>query len=335
MVSPHAEGIVDLVNQVELYEISKFLDIDLTPVRTIKERGGCLHGRVLNEIVMDNDVLADQAPRVVFSPIHGTGAISTLPVLKELGVEVIEVPEQMEQDPRFPTVKSPNPENSEALAMAIAKADEVKADVVIATDPDSDRMGVAVRDKSGKMVLLTGNQIGALLADYRISTLKEGEIIPEKGGDNIALIKTFVTSPLQKAIANSHGIKTINTLTGFKWIGAKLAGYETKMQEGIFEDEGLVIDYDACSIWTRVEVLLDHSTFIVFGGEESYGYLVSNKVRDKDANGAAVLFCELTAYLKSQEMTFPEYLDTIYLQHGYYEEKTLNLVFEGAAGSQR
>jgi phosphoglucomutase len=232
-------------------------------------------------------------------------------------------------------VKSPNPENPEALEMAIAKANESKADVVIATDPDSDRMGVAVRDTDGKMVLLTGNQIGALLADYRISTLKEGEVIPEKGGNSIALIKTFVTSPLQEAIANSYRIKTINTLTGFKWIGAKLAAYEAKMNEEIYEHEGLVVDYDACETWTRTDLLLDYSTFMVFGGEESYGYLISDKVRDKDANGAAVLFCELTAYLKSQEMTFPEYLDALYVQHGYYEEKTLNLVFEGAAGSQK
>ncbi len=335
VVSPHAEGIVELVNQVELREISKFLNIDLKPVRTILKHEDDAYLGVLKEIVTDREVLSIQSPRVVFSPIHGTGAISTVPVLKDLGVEVIEVPEQMVQDPRFPTVKSPNPENSEALEMAIAKANEVKADVVIATDPDSDRMGVAVRDTDGKMVLLTGNQIGALLADYRISTLKEGEIIPEKGGNNIALIKTFVTSPLQEAIANSYGIKTINTLTGFKWIGAKLASYEAKMKEHLFDKEGLVIDYDTCSIWTRADMLLDYSTFMVFGGEESYGYLISDKVRDKDANGAAVLFCELTAYLKSQEMTFPEYLDALYIQHGYYEEKTLNLVFEGAAGSQK
>jgi phosphoglucomutase len=335
VISPHAEGIVEQVNKVELHELSEFLDIDLRPVRTIYQNEEDAYMDVLKEIVMDNEVLSIQSPRVVFSPIHGTGAISTIPVLKDLGVEVVEVPEQMVQDPRFPTVKSPNPENSEALKMAIAKANEVDASVVIATDPDSDRMGVAVRDKDGNMVLLTGNQIGALLADYRILTLKESEIIPEKGGNNIALIKTFVTSPLQEAIASGHGIKTVNTLTGFKWIGAKLATYEAKMKEGIYEKEGVAIDYDACSIWTRVDMLLDYSTFMVFGGEESYGYLISNKVRDKDANGAAVMFCELAAYLQSQEMTFPEYLDVLYLQHGYYEEKTLNIYFEGAAGSQK
>lgn len=335
VIAPHVDGIVNQVNKVKLSEATEFLSVDLEPIRTVYPNEESAYLDVLHEIVMDKEVLSNQAPRVVFSPIHGTGAKSTLPVLKELGVEVIEVPEQMVQDPRFPTVKSPNPENAEALEMAIAKANEVGADVVIATDPDADRMGVAVRNREGEMILLTGNQIGALLADYRISTLKEGEIIPEAGGDNIALIKTFVTSPLQEAIANSYGIRSVNTLTGFKWIGAKLAAYEAKMKEGIYEEEGVEIDYDACNIWTRVDTLLDYSTFVVFGGEESYGYLVSNKVRDKDANAAAVIFCELAAYLKAQEMTFTEYLDSLYLQHGYYEEKNLNLQFEGAVGSRK
>ena len=335
VVAPHADGIVDQVNQVALYEVSEFLSIDLAPVRTVYQSEEDAYLDVLREIVMDDEVLAAQSQKVVFSPIHGTGAISTIPILKKLGVNVVEVPEQMVHDPRFPTVQSPNPENAEALKMAIAKANEVNADVVIATDPDADRMGVAVRSETGEMVLLTGNQIGAVLADYRISTLKEGEIIPHEGGQNVALIKTFVTSPLQEAIASDHGIKTINTLTGFKWIGAKLDAYEAKMKEGVYEEEGMSIDYDACSIWTRVDVLLDYSTFVVFGGEESYGYLISNKVRDKDANAAAVMFCELSAYLKSQEMTVLDYLDSLYLKHGYYEEKTLNLYFEGAAGSQK
>ncbi len=335
VISPHAEGIVNEVNQVQLHDVSEFMSINLSPVNTVHQNEESAYLDVLHEIVMDDQTLSEQSIRVVFSPIHGTGAISTIPVLRKLGVEVIEVPEQMEPDARFPTVKSPNPENAEALEMAIAKANEVNADIVIATDPDSDRMGVAVRNSEGEMVLLTGNQIGSLLADYRISTLKEGEIIPEEGGSNIALIKTFVTSPLQEAIANGHGIKTVNTLTGFKWIGAKLEAYEAKMKEGLYEEEGMVIDYDACSIWTGVDLLLDYSTFVVFGGEESYGYLFSNKVRDKDANAAAVIFCELAAYLKSQEMTFNEYLDSLYLQHGYYEERNLSLYFEGAAGSQK
>jgi len=335
VVSPHAEGIVDLVNLVELSEVPAFLDIDLEPVISLGAADDAAYLELLKEMVIDNEVMQEEAPQIVFSPIHGTGAISSVPALKALGVKVIEVPEQMVQDARFPTVKSPNPENAEALAMAIAKANEVGADVVVATDPDADRMGVAVRDRSGEMVLLTGNQIGTIMAEYRISVLKDAEVIPEDGGDNTVLIKTFVTSPMQEAVADWHGLKTINTLTGFKWIGEKLAGYEAQMKARLLEEEGTAVDYDACDIWTRADLLLDYSTYFVFGGEESYGYLATDKLRDKDANAAVIMFCEVAAYLKAQEMTFPEFLDSLYLQHGYYEEKTINIYYEGAAGSQK
>lgn len=335
VVSPHAEGIVNLVNEVQLEELTQFLDVDLDPVIVLDEKADEPYLDLLEEMVVDAEVMQKESPKVVFSPIHGCGAISSVPVLKKLGVEVVEVPEQMEPDGRFPTVKSPNPENAEALEMAIAKSNETGADVVLATDPDADRMGVAVRNRAGEMVLLTGNQIGTLLAEYRISTLKDAEILPEDGGDNAVLIKTFVTSPMQEAVANWHGLKTINTLTGFKWIGEKLAGYQAEMEDKLFEKEGLAIDYDACDVWTKADLMLDYSTYFVFGGEESYGYLATDKLRDKDANAAVVMFCELAAYLKAQEMTFPEYLDALYLQHGYYEEKTLNIYYEGAAGSQK
>ena len=335
VVSPHAEGIVNLVNEVKLEELVQFLDVNLDHVIVLDSSADEPYLDLLEEMVVDTEVMQKVAPKVVFSPIHGCGAISSVITLRKLGVEVIEVPEQMEPDGRFPTVKSPNPENAEALAMAIAKANETDTDVVIATDPDADRMGVAVRDRAGEMVLLTGNQIGTLLAEYRISTLKDAEILPEDGSENAVLIKTFVTSPMQEAVATWHGLKTINTLTGFKWLGEKLAEYEAEMKAKLFEKEGLAVDYDACDIWTKAELMLDYSTYFVFGGEESYGYLASDKLRDKDANAAVVMFCELAAYLKAQEMTFPEYLDSLYLQHGYYEEKTINIYFEGAAGSQK
>ena len=335
VVSPHAEGIVNLVNEVKLEELVQFLDVNLDNVIVLDSSADEPYLDLLEEMVVDAEVMQKVAPKVVFSPIHGCGAISSLTTLRKLGVEVIEVPEQMEPDGRFPTVKSPNPENAEALAMAIAKANETNTDVVIATDPDADRMGVAVRDRTGEMVLLTGNQIGTLLAEYRISTLKDAEILPEDGSQNAVLIKTFVTTPMQEAVATWHGLKTINTLTGFKWLGEKLAGYEAEMKAKLYEKEGLVVDYDACDVWTKAELMLDYSTYFVFGGEESYGYLASDKLRDKDANAAVVMFCELAAYLKAQEMTFPEYLDSLYLQHGYYEEKTINIYFEGAAGSQK
>lgn len=335
VISPHAEGIVDLVNDVVLEELTEYLDADLSGVILLGDDADKAYISMLSEIVVDSDLIKEHTPKVVFSPIHGCGAISTVPLLKSLGVEVIEVPEQMKLDGRFPTVQSPNPENAEALKVAIAKANEVGADVVIATDPDADRMGVAVRDGCGEMVLLSGNQTGTILSEYRITTLKEAGILPEEGSENAVLIKTFVTTPMQEAVATWHGLRTINTLTGFKWMGAKLASYEANMKVQLFEKEGMAIDYDACDVWTKAELMLDYSNFFVFGSEESYGYLASDRVRDKDANAAVVMFCELAAYLKSQEMSFSDYLNALYLQHGYYEEKTINIYYEGAAGSRR
>lgn len=335
VVSPHAETIVAEVGKVGLEEVPAFLEVNLDSVITLGGEADEAYLALLDEMVLDREVMEQQKAKVVFTPIHGTGAISSVPALESLGVEVIEVPEQAILDSRFPTVKSPNPENAEALEMAIARANETDADVVIATDPDADRMGVAVRNTAGEMVLLTGNQIGTLLAEYRISTLKDAEILPEDGSPNAALIKTFVTSPMQESVADWHGLKTINTLTGFKWIGEKLADYEAQMKDALFEKEGMALDYDATDVWTRADLLLEYSTFFAFGGEESYGYLATDKVRDKDANAAVIMFCELAAYLKAQDMTFPEMLDSLYLQHGYYEEKQINIYYEGAAGSQK
>lgn len=335
IVSPHAELIVSEVAQIGLDAVPQFLNVSLDEVVTLNAAADEAYLNVLEEVVLDREVMEKQATKVVFSPIHGTGAVSSLPILRKLGIEVVEVPEQMEFDGRFPTVRSPNPENAEALAFAIAKAEATGADLVVATDPDADRMGVAVRNDAGEMVLLTGNQIGTLLAEYRISTLKDAEILPEDGTESAALIKTFVTSPMQEAVADWHGLKTVNTLTGFKWIGEKLADYEAEMKQALFEKEGMALDYDGTEVWTRADLLLDYSTFFVFGGEESYGYLATDKVRDKDANSAAVMICELAAYLKSQEMTFTGMLDALYLQHGYYEEKQINIYYEGAAGSAK
>lgn len=335
VVAPHAEAIVERVSAVALEEVPPFLEVDLDPVVRLGPDTDDAYLSMLEETVIDREVIEDEAPKVVFSPIHGTGAIGALPALERAGVQVVEVSGQMLPDPDFSTVRSPNPENAEALEMAIAKADEVGADVVLATDPDADRMGVAVRNRSGEMVLLTGNQIGAILAEYRIRTLKDAEFLPEAGHENAALIKTFVTSPLLEAITGSHGLKTINTLTGFKWIGEKLADYEARMKEELFRAEGLAVDYDACALWTAGDLMLDYSTFYAFGCEESYGFLATDRVRDKDANLAALLFCEVAAFLKANDTYFPEYLDSIYMRHGYYEEKTVNIYYEGAAGSRK
>ncbi|MEC8330439.1 MAG: phospho-sugar mutase, partial [Verrucomicrobiota bacterium] len=335
VVAPHANSIVLHVNEVALNEVTPYLEINLESVVTLSAAADSSYLSVLDEIVLDHELIVAQKPRIVFSPIHGTGAISTVPALIKLGIDVIEVPEQMVQDSSFTSVQSPNPENAEALEMAIAKAEDSDADLVVATDPDADRMGVAVRNSDGEMVLLSGNQIGTLLAEYRITTLKELGVLPEEGTQQAALIMTFVTTPMQEALAKWHGLKTVKTLTGFKWLGEKLADYEVLMKQRLLQKEGIAVDYDACDLWIRADLLMEYSTFFVVGGEESYGYLASDKVRDKDANAAVIMICELAAYLKSQGMTFTDYLDSLYLLYGYYEEQSINIYYEGAAGSHK
>ena len=335
VVSPHAESIVEKVSEVDLKSVVQHLDKDLETVKILDVSADDLYIQCIQGVLSIEDKSEASDLKVVFTPIHGTGGIASIPVLKEMGVSVFDVPEQSLMDSAFPTVASPNPENASALEMAIQKANRVQADVVIATDPDADRMGVAVRTKEGAMQLLTGNQIGSLLAEYRIQTLKERSILPEEGTDKAVLIKTFVTTPMQDAIAKSHGLKVINTLTGFKWIGQKLANYEQIMRTEYRKAEGIEINYDATDSMTRAEILMDYSTYFVFGGEESYGYLAQDAVRDKDANASVALFCEMAAYYKSQNRSVIDALDSLYLKHGYYNEQMINLYYEGAAGAQK
>jgi len=269
--------------------------------------------------------------KVVFTNIHGTGAVHSLPLLLHAGCDVSPVPEQLNFDARFPTVKSPNPENAEALSRAVALADKLHADVVLATDPDADRMGVAVSSRVGKMELLTGNQIGAVLVAYRLAKFKEHGWIPPNGSEHVAIINTFVTTQLQDAIGRGHGVKVIKTLTGFKWIAAKIRGYEEKLCAAM----GPGFDYDATPFEQRAKLLQQHSTFYAFGTEESYGYLPNDYLRDKDGNSACLMFAELCAWVKSRGLTVPEYLDEIYLQNGFYLEGVINIYYEGASGSAR
>lgn len=335
VVSPHAENIVAEVKEVTLDQVAKFLDVDLSGVATLGADVDGSYLDALEENILDADVVKKSDLSVVFTPIHGTGGIMTVPALKRLGVKVDTVPEQDEMHSGFPTVKSPNPENAPALAMAMEKAKEIGADIVMATDPDSDRMGVAVKNSAGELQLLTGNMIGSLLAEYRILTMIEGGVIPEGGTESAALIKTYVTTPLQDAIAERYGLKCINTLTGFKFIGEKLRIYEEEMKTKLAEEEGMALDYDRTSAGTRMELMLDYSTMYVFGGEESYGYLGSDLVRDKDANGACLMFVELAAWCADQGMTVTDFLDSLYMEYGYYKETLINVVYEGASGAAK
>lgn len=335
LVPPNDTGVIREVEAISLGELKDYLEVDLQGVEKLGNDVDEEYIRAVVDTVIDPTAFEESDLKVVFTPIHGTGAISTLPAFERLGLKPIVVEEQMRQDPEFPSVKSPNPENAEALDMAIQLSLKEGADVLMGTDPDCDRMGVAVRSPEGEMALITGNQIGALLADYRIKSLKAMGWIPKEGTQSAALIKTYVTSPLQDAIAKGHGIKVVNTLTGFKWIGEKLKIYEGQLKEAYEAETGETLDYDALSQKERASILQKYSTFYVFGGEESYGYLPTDAVRDKDGNAASVIFCELAASLKKDGRTILDYLDELYLQHGYFLESLGQIVYEGASGAAK
>ncbi len=264
--------------------------------------------------------------KTVYTPIHGTGGVIVKPMLRKIGLNFSVVPEQDQFDGRFPTVKSPNPENAEALNLGISLAQKQNADLVIATDPDCDRMGVAVRTSSGEMKLLSGNQIGSLLAWYRAKTFFDRGILNKENAGRGVIIKTFVTSDLQKAIAEKFGLRCVDTLTGFKYNGAKLKKYEelTRAQ-----------NYRELSEEETRRLRLEKSSFYIFGGEESYGYSAADFVRDKDGNAAAIMFCEVAAYAKSRGLTLDELLDEVFCEFGYFEERNHSVYFEGADGAEK
>ena len=216
-----------------------------------------------------------------------------------MGIEVTVVPEQSEPDGNFSTVESPNPEESSAMQMALDLARTIKADLVMGTDPDSDRLGIAV-PQGDDYSLINGNQLGSLLADYIFSTKKELGQLPEKP----ALIKTIVTTDLQRLIAEDYGATCVETLTGFKFIAAKIKEFESTLGG---------LEY-------------------VFGGEESYGYLVGTQVRDKDAVTAATMAAELTLYHVARGVTLIERLNEIYRKYGFFEELLVSKNFAGQEG---
>ena len=325
VISPHAEGIVAEVNNVEWESVGELLNIDLNGVKYVEKSAEDAYVKSIEDCVIDKDVMAVNKPKLVFTAVHGTGASLCPSVMRHFGLEPVLVEEQMQMDPRFPTVKQPNPEYAETLSMGIAKMNESGADCLMATDPDADRMGVAIRTRDGEIRILTGNMIGSLLAEYRATQMKEKGIIVDSS--KCAFIKTFVTTPLQDKIAQVHGIKCVNTLTGFKWIGGRLTKYEEELVKNYGNDASDMNYAD------RARLMQKYSTFFVFGGEESYGYLGTDSVRDKDANSAVIMFSEMLAYLKSKGMTVDEYLDSIYVKCGYYLEDLRSIYREGALGS--
>jgi phosphoglucomutase len=325
VIEPHASGIIAEVNAItsEDYVAEKRSG----HVVTVGDEIDRAYMDRLETLILDRELITNARQlKIVYTPLHGTGGVIIKPMLKRLGLNFSVVPEQDKFDGRFPTVKSPNPENADALEYGINLARRDGADLVIATDPDCDRMGVAARTRDGKFKLLSGNQTGSLLTYYRVKTLFDRGVLNNENAAHAVIIKTFVTSDLQKAIAEKFGVRCVETLTGFKYIGAKLGKYEAavsaKNYRKLSEDE------------TR-RLRLTKSAFYIFGGEESYGYSGADFVRDKDGNGAAIMFCEVAAYAKANGQTLDELLDSIYAEFGYFEEKNASLVFEGADGAEK
>ena len=328
VVEPNASGIIGKVNAVES-------DV-YTPVPAAEQGKVIAMGADIDEAYMkrletlplDPELIrAQNSFKVVVSALHGVGGIIIKPMLDRLGFHCRTVAEQDVPDGRFPTVKSPNPENAEALSMAMKLADETGADLVVATDPDCDRMGIAARDAAGKMTLLTGNQIGSLMAWYRAMKHFEKGILNDANKSHGVIIKTFVTTDLQKAIAEKAGIRCVETLTGFKYIGEKLRKYEEEIPAELRKN------YSEMSEDVTRKLRLQHSSLYVFGGEESYGYSGSDFVRDKDGNSAAVMIAEVAAYAKAQGTTLVGLLDRIFSEFGFYLERGESLTMEGAEGA--
>lgn len=330
IVEPHAGGIIAEVNAIESETFEPLPEAERGVVTVLGPEADRRYMDRLRSLLMQPGLLDGAAAKVVFTNLHGTGGHISVPMLRELGFEVITVPEQDERDGRFPTVKSPNPENAEALEMGVALAEETGAEIVIGTDPDSDRMGVVARDGAGKMRLLTGNQIGSLMAWYRAKAAFEIGWLNDTTRARALFVKTFVTTELQSAIAAKFGLGVVNTLTGFKYIAAKLRKYEDAIPADKKGADYRDLDEDA----TR-RLRLEYSRFFLFGGEESYGYLGCDFVRDKDANGATVMFAEVAAYAKASGTTLPDLLDDIYAEFGVHEERGKAMVMEGADGAAK
>jgi len=330
VIEPHASGIIEKVNSIESENYEPLPKDRQGMVTTLGADVDEAYMKRLETIVIDREVLRDaKSLRIVFTPLHGTGSVTLKPMLKQLGLNFEIVPRQEEFDPRFSTVKSPNPENAEALAMGIELARKTNADIVIATDPDSDRLGVAVRGADGDMKLISGNQIGSLLSYYRLKKFFELGILNKENAAHAVTIKTFVTTDMQKVIPQTFGVRCVETLTGFKYFGAKLEKYERALPEEVREE------YRRMSEEETRTARLKYSSFYVFGSEESYGYSGADFVRDKDGNAGAIMFCEMAAYAKSRGRTVDQLLDEAFASLGYFDEKNASIYFEGAQGAEK
>ncbi|GAA5415694.1 phosphoglucomutase [Paraliobacillus ryukyuensis] len=304
-----AEKIVAKVNEVE-----NELTIPVADEAELKANGNLqiigekvdqAYYQQLQTIIVNPTMIKEIADdfKIVYTPLHGTGNLPVREGLKDMGFKHVEVvPEQELPDPNFSTVKSPNPEEHAAFELAMQQGEKTNADILLGTDPDTDRVGVAVKNEDGKYQVLTGNQVGALLLNYLINEKKNQGTL----ADNATVLKTIVTSEIGRDIASKHGLETVDTLTGFKFIGEKIKEYEET----------------------------DANSFL-FGYEESYGYLIGDFVRDKDAVQSCMMIAEVAAYYKTKGKTLYQGLLEIFEEYGYYFESLQSLTLKGKDGAEQ
>lgn len=306
---PHDTGIMGEVKKVTDYNTVLTMDEEAASAAGVYEViGAAIDDAYIAELkkqVLHADAIEKEGKnlKIVYSPLHGTGNIPARRILKELGFENVHVVKEQElPDGEFPTVSYPNPEADEAFDLGLKLAKEIDADLVLATDPDADRLGVRVKDKDGVYHNLTGNMSGCLLADYEIGQRAALKGLPDDG----ALIKTIVTSNLADAIAKGYGVRLIEVLTGFKFIGQQILGFEKK-KKGTY----------------------------LFGFEESYGCLIGTYARDKDAIVATMALCEAAAYYKTQGKTLWDAMIDMYEKYGYYKDDIQSITLKGIEGLKK
>lgn len=299
-VAPYDQKVLEEVQDIESIDEIKFDRVE----QNIETIGNDIDERYLEEItklsVSKEAIRRQKDLSIVFSPIHGTAGVLVPPALERYGFENVNlVEEQMIYDGDFPTVEYPNPEEEEAMSLALEKARDINAELVMATDPDADRVGIAVKNTEGEWTLLNGNQTGTLIINYMLNAWKEADKIT----GNEYIVKTIVTSYLIDRIAKYYGVECYNTLTGFKYIGELMTELEGKKQ-------------------------------FIAGGEESYGYLIGEHVRDKDAVVSAAIIAEMAAYYKDKGSSLYEALIDMYIKHGYFREKLVSVYKKGREGAQ-
>lgn len=310
IVSPKDKDIISKVREItdfkEIKTISKEEAVKTGLFNIVGKEMDDKYINKLKSLVLNPDIVKEEGKKlkIVYTPLHGTGNTITSRLLSELGFEnVYVVPEQEKPDGNFPTVDYPNPEDKKAFKMALELAKKVDADVILANDPDADRLGIYAKDtKTGEYMTYTGNMSALLIAEYRISQMKEKNLLPNNG----MFITTIVSSDLAKAIAANYGLECIEVLTGFKNIGAVIKKAEENKNK----------------------------TY-VFGFEESYGCLIGDYARDKDGISAVMSLCEAAAYYKSNGMTLWDQMMKIYEKYGFYKEEQVSIVLEGADGAEK